>query len=437
MFRLRNKLSLLQKLNQRKLKSFVMMKIVCMDLVLEKSQTHILRLPLLPKLIPKVSFSHRNNFTQFNDFIISETSPDFTSFTPTEERRPDTTIPDTTRQDKDIIESSSGTTALQESSHTHSFGSSTTVALSPSSSSTSTTAGTSSSSSSTAGITTTTTTRGTTVYIPPQTDTTIPYVIKETIPPEPSTPEHEHEHEHETDNENYIPGSHPDDYYDPGNHLPEPPMPEPETEPPPVYRTQPPFVIPNPGIYNTNPTVSRPQPKNKHNNRVSSDAEERTAMIIGIVAGALIAVILVILLVLWIKSNGDRSYKMEHDLKYGHGANAALLGHNAGHSNNQQHIPPHGASSLHGGHHNNNNNNNGQQHQQYGNGSYSQGGGGGSGGQGYDAHGNGGHHSSSMGGINGSLRQHGSHSSDRNGMSAGPVQPKAKRNSKDIKEWYV
>lgn len=206
-------------------------------------------------------------------------------------------------------------------------------------------------------------------------------------------------------------------------------MPEPETEAPIVFKTAPPF-IPNPGVYNNQPPTPRQPPKNKHG-RINSEAEERTAMIIGIVAGALIAVILVILLVLWIKSNGDRSYKMEHDLKYGHGANAALLGHNAGQSNNQQHGASalHGGASMHGGHHNNNNN--GQQHQQYGNGAYGQGGGG------YDAHGNGGHHSSSMGGVNGSLRQQGSQHSDRNGMSAGPVQQKAKRNSKDIKEWYV
>lgn len=202
-------------------------------------------------------------------------------------------------------------------------------------------------------------------------------------------------------------------------------MPEAETEPPPIFRTPPPVYNNNPGIYH-NPTRS---PKKNQHNRINSEAEERTAMIIGIVAGALIAVILVILLVLWIKSNGDRSYKMEHDLKYGHGANAALLGHNAGHSNNQQHGgggPHHGASGGHGGGYQN-----GQHHnQQYGNGYNGNGGN-------YDAHGNGGgHHSSNMG-QNGSLRQHGSQHSDRNGMSAGLVQPKAKRNSKDIKEWYV
>lgn len=233
------------------------------------------------------------------------------------------------------------------------------------------------------------------------------------------------------DNEIYQPDPHHDDYYDPGNHIPEAPMPEPETEPPLIFRTPPPFN-PNPGFSN-NPT--RLPPKNKHG-RINTEAEERTAMIIGIVAGALIAVILVILLVLWIKSNGDRSYKMEHDLKYGHGANAALLGHNAGNANNQQqqqHLggASHGAANAHhGGQHNNNGQQQQQHNQQYGNG-YNQGGA-----QNYDARENGGHHGANMG-QNGSLRQHGSQHGDRNGMSAGLVQPKAKRNSKDIKEWYV
>ena len=76
-------------------------------------------------------------------------------------------------------------------------------------------------------------------------------------------------------------------------------------------------------------------PKNK--GRISSEAEERTAMIIGIVAGALIAVILVILLLLWLKSTGDRPYKNEHDKSgtYGQGPNAALLGSNTGTNSSQ------------------------------------------------------------------------------------------------------
>lgn len=341
---------------------------------------------------------------------------DFTSFTPTEERRPDTTIPDTTRQDKDIIISSSGTTALQETTHTHTFGTSTTDAASSSSSSTSTTVGTSSSSTSTSTTGTSTTratTRGTTPFVPPQTDTTIPYV-RQTLPPDPSTPE---------EIDVYHPEHGTDDYTD--NYINPDPVPEPETEPPPVFRTPPPVYNNNAGVFH-NPTRS---PKNTKHNRINSEAEERTAMIIGIVAGALIAVILVILLVLWIKSNGDRSYKMEHDLKYGHGANAALLGHNAGQSNNQQHggASHHGASGGQGAGYQNNNGQ--QQNQQYGNG-YN------GGGQNYEAHGNGGHQNSNNG-PNGSLRQQGSQHSDRNGMSAGLVQPKAKRNSKDIKEWYV
>lgn len=363
---------------------------------------------------------------------LPESSPDFTSFTTTEDRRTDTTIPDTTRHDKDMIVSSSGTTALQETTHAHTTGISSTT-ISVGSSSTSTSLGTtssvgSSSSSSTAG--TTLSTHRTTAYVPPQTDTTIPYIIKETIPPESSTTDHdsdneilhpdhsEREHEHTHENE---------EYYDPTNHIPDTPIERETDPPPPIFRTPPPYN-PNPPSYNNIPTIRSP-PKNKHG-RINTEAEERTAMIIGIVAGALIAVILVILLVLWIKSNGDRSYKMEHDLKYGHGANAALLG-NAGHPSHGSAHPGGGLHAGDGHHVNNQHNNNNQQYGQQGNG-YNNGGG-----QNYDAHGNeGAHHGSNMG-LNGSLRQHGSQHSDRNGMSAGLVQPKAKRNSKDIKEWYV
>lgn len=88
---------------------------------------------------------------------------------------------------------------------------------------------------------------------------------------------------------------------------------------------------------------------------VSSEKEERTAMIIGIVAGALIAVVLVILLLLWLKSNGDRNYKADPDkrISYGHGANAALLGSNSctngsRHPLNGSNVPLNGSLHLNG-----------------------------------------------------------------------------------------
>jgi leucine-rich repeat transmembrane neuronal protein 1/2 len=249
---------------------------------------------------------------------------------------------------------------------------------------------------------------------------------KETNPPEPSTPD---------EYENVIVDNHHNVDYD------EPPYePEPETEPP-IVKTPPPP--------RRNDRYERPydgegfggrgeKPNKPLKPRINSEAEERTAMIIGIVAGALIAVILVILLVLWIKSNGDRSYKMEHDLKYGHGANAALLGHNAGgqHHANARHVGSGGSANA-AGHHGNAHNGNQNMNQHHSNQPYQQQGNGYNQNSNYDVQ-DGGHNSPSMG-LNGSLRhqQGGSGHYERNGMSSGLVQPKAKRNSKDIKEWYV
>lgn len=350
-----------------------------------------------------------------------------------EHRRTDTTLSETSKADRDEFIGS--TTIHQETSHTHDsstqYVSSTSLGTSSVGTS-STSLGSTTSTSLATTTTTTTTTQKTTVYIPPQTDTTIPYVVthKETNPPEPSTPD---------EYDNIIPDNHhplpPEDYDQP------PFEPEPETEPP-VIKPQPPprrndrYERPYDGDYGGR--GEKPQKPMKP--RINSEAEERTAMIIGIVAGALIAVILVILLVLWIKSNGDRSYKMEHDLKYGHGANAALLGHNAGgggqHSN-VRHVGSAGSGNGAGHHGSNSGHQNGSHHMnQHHNQQYQQG-------NGYNQNSNydiqeGGQNSPSMG-LNGSLRQQqqGSSHYDRNGMSAGLVQPKAKRNSKDIKEWYV
>lgn len=116
--------------------------------------------------------------------------------------------------------------------------------------------------------------------------------------------------------------------------------------------------------------------------RISTEAEERTAMIIGIVAGALIAVVLVILLLIWLKSNGDRNYKADPDKRasYGQGANAALLGNNSC-TNGSRH-PINGSNVP----------------------------------------------------LNGSLRLNGNDKAQVPGLV--PQKPK-KRDSKDIKEWYV
>lgn len=174
-----------------------------------------------------------------------------------------------------------------------------------------------------------------------------------TWPQSPSTPEMDHDTTTSTESEEIlIPEQHP------------------ETEPPYI-----PLPPPQP------PTISHPvgHPKNKIK-RVNTEANDRLAMIIVIVAGALIfIVVLVIILVLWFKSN----FKTEHDKSggYGQGPNAALLG-NARNSDAHHH-----------------------------------------------------HH-----GTNGSTMP--LNGSVRNGMDkgngAGAVVPKAKkRDSKDIKEWYV
>lgn len=139
--------------------------------------------------------------------------------------------------------------------------------------------------------------------------------------------------------------------------------------------------------------VYNPTMRPKKPGRVTTDTEERTAMIIGIVAGVLIAVILVILLVLWLKSNQERSYKTEQDksYNYGPGPNAALLGNVAGASSMQYNGS--GAAAASSGLHTN------------GGGSFS--------------------HNGSM--RNGSMSE-----------KPGLVAPKPKpRNNKDVKEWYV
>lgn len=138
-------------------------------------------------------------------------------------------------------------------------------------------------------------------------------------------------------------------------------------------------------------------------------------MIIGIVAGAMIAVILVILLLLWLKSTGDRTYKNDHGDKCGpyggQGPNTALLGGAGGGGGSNTGT---NSSQMHHHHHL-------QTNGATVGGSAGVGGGGGS--------------------INGS-------GSMRTGDKAGggqmsgvggnlQLQKPKKRDSKDIKEWYV
>lgn len=151
------------------------------------------------------------------------------------------------------------------------------------------------------------------------------------------------------------------------------PIPEPEPEAPYYPHVPPPSY--NPGM----------RPKNKNNGRITPETEERAAMIIGIVAGACIAVILVIFLLLWLRKTGDRTYKNDR-IVYGQGPNAALLG---SHSNTGT---------------------NGSRH-----------------------------HATNGSNVNAQFNNNGSmRNGSEKGMIPGlvPQKPK-KRDSKDIKEWYV
>ncbi|XP_017847809.1 neurexin-1 isoform X2 [Drosophila busckii] len=188
----------------------------------------------------------------------------------------------------------------------------------------------------------------------------------------------------------------------PEEHLPPMPPPLPPQPDPPPYGPY------GSNTYNSNMNNYRPKGKG----RVNTIEEERTAMIIGIVAGILIAVILVILLVLWLKSNGDRGYKTESEkaAAYGsHNPNAALLGNTSTNGSYHQQRQHHQAAGQH----------HPQQQQQQ---------------QQQQQHHNNGVGGGMMSSGSGSL----GYGSDGRPQMAGLVQPKAKkRDSKDVKEWYV
>lgn len=174
--------------------------------------------------------------------------------------------------------------------------------------------------------------------------------------------------------------------------------------PPPVHPPRPP--VPEIPTYKPPPPPSPyPTPRIKKGGRINSEAEERTAMIIGIIAGALIAVILVILLVLWFKQNGDQNYKTDHEKShgYGHGPNAALLGPSSRGSESHHHGTNGSTMPLNGSLRN-----------------------------GHDKVG-----SNNLGGGVGAGGGMGASGNNVGGNGVGLVPKPKKRDSKDIKEWYV
>ncbi|KAK3926655.1 Neurexin-3, partial [Frankliniella fusca] len=94
------------------------------------------------------------------------------------------------------------------------------------------------------------------------------------------------------------------------------------------------------------PTIIPRRPghgRDRDNNRITSEASENAALIIGVIAGSLIAIILIVLIILKVKSRGDGAYKVDESLGYagpGHSPHAALL---AG----QQASPPPAPHGLH------------------------------------------------------------------------------------------
>ncbi|CAH1124036.1 unnamed protein product [Ceutorhynchus assimilis] len=77
--------------------------------------------------------------------------------------------------------------------------------------------------------------------------------------------------------------------------------------------------------------------------RINSETSEAVALIIGVIAGSLIAVILVILAILKFKSRSDRSFKIDDSKEYPHGPSTALLGNTASSTASQSQYQLNGA----------------------------------------------------------------------------------------------
>ncbi|XP_071453531.1 neurexin 1-like, partial [Hetaerina americana] len=94
--------------------------------------------------------------------------------------------------------------------------------------------------------------------------------------------------------------------------FPQPPQPPPPPPAPPEPYPSRPTTIYTAGTGGTN---GRPRLQD----RISSEAAENTALIIGIIAGAMIAIILIILVILKFKNRTDGSYKVDDGKVYGTG----------------------------------------------------------------------------------------------------------------------
>uniref|UniRef100_A0AAR5PA03 Laminin G domain-containing protein n=1 Tax=Dendroctonus ponderosae TaxID=77166 RepID=A0AAR5PA03_DENPD len=81
----------------------------------------------------------------------------------------------------------------------------------------------------------------------------------------------------------------------------------------------------------------------KMQQRINSEESEAVALIIGIIAGALIAVVLVILVIVKFKWRNDRSFKVDDSKEYPHGPGAALLGNTASSTTSQAQYQLNGA----------------------------------------------------------------------------------------------
>ena len=83
-------------------------------------------------------------------------------------------------------------------------------------------------------------------------------------------------------------------------------------------------IIPYTGVPKT--TNSNNNINSNNNKRITSETAENVALVIGIIAGALIAIVLIILVILKFKGRPEVNYKIDEGKGFCQDPNAALLG---------------------------------------------------------------------------------------------------------------